>query len=69
MSGQQQKDSSSSNATTSKDGSNGVNQAKKAEEEAQKTLPQLGALEEDDEFEEVRPLLTQGLSRYTYLIC
>lgn len=57
MSGQQ-KDSSSSNATTSKDGSNGngngVNQVNKAEEEAQKTLPQLGALEEDDEFEEVR---------------
>lgn len=27
--------------------------ANKGEEEAKKTLPQLGALEEDDEFEEV----------------
>lgn len=30
-------------------------EANKGEEDAKKTLPQLGALEEDDEFEEVRP--------------
>ena len=31
-----------------------VQEANKGEEDAKKTLPQLGALEEDDEFEEVR---------------
>lgn len=34
--------------------------ASKGEEDAKKTLPQLGALEEDDEFEEVS-LRQQGL--------
>lgn len=35
-------------------------EANKGEEDAKKTLPQLGALEEDDEFEEVSSDRTAG---------